>query len=100
MNQSSNRILDELAKLMTDSVGLSQGLKREIETIMCTQTEWFVRKMDLINREEFDALKQMSMKAREENDALHEQINVLEKRIYALEKAKKNTTKRRLASRP
>src|SRR6476660_9129772 len=70
MTQSSNRILDEFAKLMTDAAGAAQGVKREVETLMKSQGERVVRSMELVSREEFDAVKAMAEKARAENERL------------------------------
>jgi BMFP domain-containing protein YqiC len=70
MNSGSNRLLDELAKLMTDAAGAAQGVRREMETAMRSQLERLLNSMDLVKREEFEAVRDMAIKAREENDAL------------------------------
>ncbi len=80
MTQSNNRLLDELAKLLTDAAGAAQGVRREAETLMKSQGERFVREMDLVSREEFEAVKAMAQKAREENEALSRRIAELESR--------------------
>lgn len=81
MTQSSNRILDEFAKLMTDAAGAAQGVKREVETIVKSQGERVVRSMDLVGREEFEAVKAMAEKARAENERLEARIAALEARL-------------------
>lgn len=81
MSQSSNRILDEFAKLMTDAAGAAQGVKREVETIVKSQGERVVRSMDLVSREEFEAVKAMAEKARAENEKLEARIVALEARL-------------------
>ena len=63
MTQTNNRFLDELAKLMTDAVGAADGLKREVDTLMKAQGERFLRDMDVVQREEFEAVKAMAKKA-------------------------------------
>jgi BMFP domain-containing protein YqiC len=78
MTQSSNRILDELAKLMTDAAGAAQGVKREVEGAFRAQGERFLNSMDLVQREEFDAVMEMARKAREENEALSRRVEALE----------------------
>lgn len=78
MTQTSNRILDEFAKLMTDAAGAAQGMRREVETIMRAQGERILGSMDLVQREEFEAVKEMATKAREENAQLSERIAKLE----------------------
>jgi BMFP domain-containing protein YqiC len=84
MTQSSNRLLDEFAKLMTDAAGAAQGLRREFETLMKSQGERFLRDMDIVQREEFEAIKEMAAKAREENEQLAARIARLEAEIAAL----------------
>ena len=81
MSQSSNRILDELAKLMTDAAGAAQGVKREVEGAFRAQSERFLNSMDLVQREEFDAVMAMAQKAREDNEALAKRIDALEAQL-------------------
>lgn len=78
MTQTNNRFLDELAKLMTDAAGAADGVKREVETLMRAQGERFLRDMDVVQREEFEAVKAMAEKARVENERLEARIAALE----------------------
>jgi len=78
MTQTSNRILDELARVMTDAAGAAQGLKREVEGLVRSQGERFLRDMDVVSREEFEAVKAMAEKARAENERLEARIAALE----------------------
>lgn len=78
MTQTNNRLLDELAKLLTDAAGAAQGVRREAESLMRAQGERFVREMELVSREEFEAVKAMAQKAREENELLAARIATLE----------------------
>jgi BMFP domain-containing protein YqiC len=78
MTQTNNRFLDELAKLLTDAAGAAQGMRREVENLMRAQGERILRDMDLVQREEFEAVKAMAVKAREENERLAERIASLE----------------------
>ena len=87
MTQSNNKLLDEFARLMTDAAGMAQGARREIETLMRAQGERFLSEMDVVKREEFEAVKAMAAKAREENDALTERLGRLEAKLAALEAA-------------
>ena len=80
-----NRILDEFAKLMTDAAGAAQGVRREAETMMKSQMERMMSSMDLVHREEFDAMRDMAVKARAENKVLAERLDALEARIAKLE---------------
>ena len=81
MTQTSNPILDELARMMTDAAGAAQGLKREVETMARSQGERILREMDVVSREEFEAIKAMAEKARAENEALAARIAALEARL-------------------
>lgn len=83
MTQSSNRVLDEFARLMTDAAGAAQGVRREMETLMRAQGERLLREMDVVSREEFEAVKAMARKAREENDALASRLDALEAELRA-----------------
>lgn len=84
MTQTSNRFLDEFAKLMTDAAGAAQGMRREVETIMKAQSERMLRSMDVVQREEFEAVKEMAAKARDENEQLNARVSVLEAELAAL----------------
>ena len=84
MTQSNNRFLDELAKLMTDAAGAAQGMRREVETLLKAQAERLLRELDLVEREEFEAVKEMAARAREENERLSARIAALESEIAAL----------------
>ncbi|MCK5551463.1 MAG: accessory factor UbiK family protein [Hyphomicrobiaceae bacterium] len=81
MMQTNNRFLDEIAKLMTDAAGAADGLKREVDTLMRAQGERFLRDMDVVQREEFEAVKAMAEKARAENERLEARIAALEAHI-------------------
>ena len=88
MSDGPNKIFDDFAKLMTDAAGAAQGIKKEAETAFQAQTEKFLSTMDLVQREEFDAIKEMAAKARDENEALEAKIADLEARIKKLESKK------------
>ncbi len=83
MTQTNNRFLDELAKLMTNAAGAADGLKREVDTVIRAQGERFLRDMDVVQREEFEAVKAMAAKARAENERLEARIATLEAAIAA-----------------
>ena len=84
MTQTTNRFLDELSKLLTDAAGAAQGMRREVETLMRAQGERILREMDVVQREEFEAVKEMAAKAREENERLSARIVELEAAIAEL----------------
>ena len=85
MTQTNNRLLDEFAKLMTDAAGAAQGVGREVQTLVRSQGERLLRDMDVVSREEFEAVKAMAQKAREENEALGLRLTALETEIRALQ---------------
>ncbi len=70
MTTGTNRIMDEFAKLMTDAAGAAQGVRKEIETAFNAQAERWLNSMDVVKREEFEAVREMAIKARDENEAL------------------------------
>ncbi len=80
MSNGPNRILDEFAKLMTDAAGAAQGVRKEMETAFRSQAERMLNSMDLVQREEFEAVREMALKARAENEKLAARIAELENR--------------------
>jgi BMFP domain-containing protein YqiC len=86
MTQTNNRFLDEIAKLMTDAAGAAQGMRRDFETLMRSQGERILRDMDVVQREEFEAVREMAVKAREENERLAVRVAALEAELAALER--------------
>ena len=78
MVQTKNRFFDEMARLMNDAAGVAQGARREVDTVIRTQAERILRDLDLVRREEFEAVKDMARLAREENEALAARIEALE----------------------
>ena len=81
MTQTSNRFFDEVARLMNDAAGVAQGVRREFDTLMRSQAERIIRDLDLVKREEFEAVKEMARLAREENEALKARIAALEAKL-------------------
>lgn len=86
MSTGPNRILDEFAKLMTDAAGAAQGVRREVETAFNAHAERWLNSMDVVKREEFEAVREMAIKARDENDALLARIEALEAKLAAKSK--------------
>lgn len=81
MTQTSNRFLDEVARLMNDAAGVAQGVRREVETLFRTQAERVLGELDVVRREEFEAVREMARLAREENEALKARIAALEAKL-------------------
>ncbi len=84
MTQTSNRFFDDFAKLMTDAAGAADGFKKETEALFRGQAEKFLREMNVVSREDFEAVREMAQKARQENDALAARIALLEERLAKL----------------
>jgi BMFP domain-containing protein YqiC len=78
MTQTSNRIFDEMARLMNDAAGVAQGVRREVDTLFHAQVERILRDYNVVKREEFEAVKEMARLAREENEALKARLEALE----------------------
>ncbi|GHD11703.1 accessory factor UbiK family protein [Tianweitania populi] len=76
-----NRIFDDFAKLMTDAAGAAQGVRREVETAVRAQAERMLNSMDIVKREEFEAMRDMAIKARAENEALSARLDALEAKL-------------------
>ncbi len=83
MTQTTGRFFDEVARLVNDAAGVAQGVRREAETAMKSQMERFLRDMDLVKRDEFEAVKEMAATAREENERLAERLAALEAKLAA-----------------
>jgi BMFP domain-containing protein YqiC len=81
MTQTSNRFFDDMARLMNDAAGVAQGVRREFDAIFRTQAERILRDLDVVLRDEFEAVRDMARLAREENEALKARIAVLEAKL-------------------
>ena len=81
ITQTNNRFFDEVAKLMNDAAGVAGGVRREFDTMMRAQAERILRDLDVVQREEFEAVKEMARLAREENEALKARIAALEAKL-------------------
>ncbi|MFW8635227.1 accessory factor UbiK family protein [Cribrihabitans pelagius] len=76
--QSRNKILDDISQLMTNAMGVAQGAREEAETAMKSMIDRWLADRDFVTREEFDAVRAMAQKAREENAALKARLDALE----------------------
>ena len=79
--QTDNRILDGMARFFTNAAGAAQAFKSEMETMMKARLERLIADLDLVPREEFDAVKAMASKARAENDKLSRRVAELEEKL-------------------
>lgn len=85
MTQTTSRFFDELARLVTDAAGAAQGVRGEFETVLRGRAERILNELDVVQREEFEAVREMARKAREENLRLEKRIEELENVILELE---------------
>ncbi|MEL7013370.1 MAG: accessory factor UbiK family protein [Pseudomonadota bacterium] len=76
--QNRNKVLDDLSQLMTNAMGVAQGAREEAETAFKSMVDRWLAERDFVTREEFDAVRTMAQKAREENAALLARIEALE----------------------
>lgn len=76
--QTRNKVLDDISQLMTNAMGVAQGAKTEAETAMKSMMDRWLADRDFVTREEFDAVRAMAQKAREENEALKTRLTALE----------------------
>ena len=81
MVTTNSKFFDEQAKLMTNAAGAAQGVRKEVDTLVQGQVERVLNNLNVVNREEFDVVKDMAEKARSENDALAKRITELEARL-------------------
>jgi BMFP domain-containing protein YqiC len=81
MAQTSNRFMDEIGRLMNDAAGVAQGARREFDSLFRTQAERILRDLDVVSREEFEAVKEMARLAREESEALKGRVAALELKL-------------------
>ncbi len=98
--QSQNKILDDMAKVASSAMGVAAGMRGEVEARFREQLERILTQMDLVPREEFDAMKAVAIAAREGQEALAEQVAGLTKRLEALEAGQKAAAKKAAAAKP
>ncbi len=83
MAQTTGRLFDEMARLMNDAAGVAQGVRREFDAVFRAQAERILRDLDVVHREEFEAVKEMARLAREENEELKARLAALEAKLAA-----------------
>ncbi|KIN73676.1 accessory factor UbiK family protein [Sulfitobacter guttiformis] len=77
--QTRNKIFDDLSQIMTNAMGVAQGAKDEAENALKGMMDRWLADRDFVTRDEFDAVRAMAQKAREENEALKARLDALEK---------------------
>ena len=78
--KSRNKILDDVSQLMTNAMGVAQGAREEAETAVKSIIDRWLADHDFVTREEFDAVKAMAQKVREENENLKARLDAIEKK--------------------
>ena len=81
MVDTPDRLMDEFSRLMTDAAGMAQGVRREAENVVKAQFERMMRDMDIVSRDEFEAVKAMAIAARDDNEKLMARIAELESKL-------------------
>ena len=91
--QVDNRFLDDLARVANGAVGALSGVREEVEAMVRQRAERLLADMDLVTREEFEAVKAVAAKARLEQEALEDRVATLEVALAELQKPKRSKTK-------
>lgn len=98
--QTTGRLFDDLARVANGAAGAVSGVKDEIEQLVKARLERVLADMDLVTREEFDAVKAMATKARQEQETLSKRVEILEKRLAeAPPKAAQKTARKSLGKK-
>ena len=79
--QSRSKVFDDMSQLMTNAMGVAQGAREEAQTALNSMIDRWLAERDLVTREEFDAVRAMAQKAREENEALAARVEALEAKL-------------------
>jgi len=99
MTSPSSRFFDELAKVMTNAAGAAQGARREVDNLVKAQIERVLADIQIVQREEFDVVRDMASMARTENEALRARIAELETRLEAVEVKPAPAAKKKAAAK-
>ena len=87
--QTKNPVFDEIAQLMTNALGAAQGVGDEVQALVRAQAERFIADMDLVGRDEFEAMKELASSATSRAEAAEAKLAALEARLDALEAERK-----------
>lgn len=93
MPQTRGRIFDDFAQLVTDAAGVAHGMRREAETAVKTQAERLLASMNVVTREEFEAVRDMAALARDENEELRRRLAALELKVFGSPSAQTSAPK-------
>ena len=98
--QSQSRLLEDLARVASSAMGVASGMRGEIEQRLKDQFESVLSRMDLVTREEFEVVRAMAQKAREEQEILNERLAVLEAALAAKAKPAPRKARRKTPAKP
>lgn len=101
--QTRSRILDDIARLTNGAAGVASGMRDEVETLVQQRIERVLENLDLVRREEFEAIEAVAIRAREEQEALEKRVAALEKQLASAARKKpatKTTTKAKADNKP
>ena len=90
--QSSNRLLGDIARLASGAMSMAAGVKTELEQLVQQRVERFLNEKGWVAREEFDAVRSLAQRAREEQEKIHERLDHLEKKLSAKSASKSRPT--------
>ncbi len=88
MSQSSSNLFSKLTEILSETAGAASGVKKEIEIIVKSQVEKLLNDFEVVQRDEFDLIKEMLIKEREKSTLLEKKLNEIEKKLK-----KRNSTK-------
>ena len=97
--QSHNRLFDDLARVASGAAGALAGVRPEMEDAFRQKLERYLAEVDLVPRDEFDAIKAVAVKAREAQEGLEARVAALEAEITALQKPAPSSPRKRAASK-
>ncbi len=93
--QTENRLLEDLARVASSALGVAANMRSEVEARLRDQFERILKQMDLVPRDEFEAIKAVAIKARQEQEILAERLDALEAQLAVQRPAKKPAAKKR-----
>jgi BMFP domain-containing protein YqiC len=91
MRETRGRVFDDFTRLMGDAADMAHGVRREFEQVIKAQFERWLTTLDVVSREEFEAVKEMAARARDENDKLEARLAALEAKLGGAEKGSAGT---------
>ena len=79
--QTRNRLLGDIARVANGAAGVATGMRDEIESIVQQRLERVLSRLNLVTREEFDVIKELAVKARQEQEALQKRLDEIDKEL-------------------